>query len=137
MRYLIVTFVTALVAYTVQAEPPLYSVSSKAHGTQFDLVVTEIQREPNKSYLSVPGFHKRPAQGSRWLMCAYTDLAIKRGFSYWSVMYPTPDNETLVVAFTNSSEALPKDLFDAEFDKDRNIGVGQVDKFVVICGMKR
>lgn len=72
----------------VLGQSALYTVSSKAQGAPFDLVVTETKREPNKSFLPVPGFHKRTAPSARWLTCAYTDLALKRGFSYWVVVYP-------------------------------------------------
>jgi hypothetical protein len=72
-------------------------------------------------------------------MCAYTDLAIKRGFSYWSVMYPKQDNETLVVAFSNSPATSPKSLFAEEFNKDRVVGeqMFPVEKFVSPCGIRR
>ena len=90
----------------VLGQPSLYTVSSKAQGAPFDLVVTETKREPNKSFISVPGFHNRTAPGARWLMCAYTDLAIKRGFLNWVVVYPPESSEVLVVAFFQLAECL-------------------------------
>ena len=131
----------ALTIYSVSALPqtPLYTVSSKAQGAPFDLVVTEIKRDAQRSYLRVPGFHNRTAPGARWLMCAYTDLAIKRGFSHWSVMYPEESNDVLVVAFSNSLSALPKELFGSEFSKERILGDGMmpITNLLAFCGMER
>lgn len=82
MKILAARFLVACAMLLVQpvfAQPSLYTVSSKAQGTPFDLVVTETKREPNKSYISVPGFHNLTAPGAHWLMCVYTDFAIKRG----------------------------------------------------------
>ncbi|MFZ5775158.1 MAG: hypothetical protein ACOY3Z_06725 [Thermodesulfobacteriota bacterium] len=103
-----------------QAPPPpaesLYVVRTKDQGiTDFDLTVTETSREPNKSFLSVPGFHKRSATGSRWLMCAYTDLAIKRGFKYWSVIYPEEGSDILIVGFPKSQEENISQTLGSEF----------------------
>ncbi len=128
-----------LLAQPVFAQSSLYTVSSKAQGATFDLVVTETKREPSKSFLSVPGFHKRTAPGSRWLMCAYTDLAVKRGFSHWIVVYPAENSEVLVVAFSNSPNASLKELLGENFAKERTLGesVVPVEKFFPMCGMRR
>jgi hypothetical protein len=116
-----------------------YTASSRAHGASFDLVVTEVKREAQKSYLRVPGFHNRTAPGARWLMCAYTDLAVKRGFSHWSVMYPEEDKDILVVAFSNSASTAPKELFGADFNGARVVGNGMkpVTQLLAFCGMKQ
>lgn len=123
---------------TALSQTSLYTVSSKAQGASFDLVVTEIKRDPQRSYLRVPGFHTRTAPGARWLMCAYTDLSIKRGFSHWAVMYPEEKKDVLVVGFSNSASTLPKELFGPEFDKKRVLGdeMTPVAKFLAFCGMK-
>lgn len=133
-----------LVALTVcsgaaLSQTSLYTVSSKAQGAPFDLVVTEIKRDPQRSYLQVPGFHTRTAPGARWLMCAYTDLSIKRGFSHWAVMYPEEKKDVLVVGFSNSASTSPKELFGPEFDKERVLGddMMPVAKLLAFCGMKR
>jgi hypothetical protein len=116
-----------------------YTASSKADGASFDLVVTEVKREAQKSYLRVPGFHDRTAPGARWLMCAYNDLAVKRGFSHWSVMYPEDDKDILVLAFSNSVSTAPKELFGAEFNKARVVGDGMkpVTQLLAFCGKKQ
>ncbi len=121
------------------SQPTHYSVSSKAQGASFDLVVTEVKREPNKSFISVPGFHNRTAPGARWLMCAYTDLAIHRGFSQWAVVYPPPESEVLIVAFSNSASASVQDSLKSDFVKERMLGENfmPVEKLVAMCGMRR
>lgn len=142
MRILSARFLIAcalLLAQPVFGQSSLYTVSSKAQGAPFDLVVTETKREPSKSFLSVPGFHKRTAPGSRWLMCAYTDLAVKRGFSHWIVVYPPDNSEVLVVGFSNSPNASVKELLGEDFNKERTLGesVVPVEKFFPMCGMRR
>jgi hypothetical protein len=121
------------------AQPKLYAVNSKAQGAPFDLVVTEIKREPNKSFISVPGFHNRTAPGSRWLMCAYTDMALKRGFSHWVVVYPPADSETLVVGFSNSASTPIPALLGTDYNKERVMGetLMPVEKLFAMCGMRR
>jgi hypothetical protein len=128
-----------LVTQPVLGQSALYTVSSKAQGAPFDLVVTETKREPNKSFLSVPGFHNRTAPGARWLMCAYTDLAVKRGFSHWVVVYPPENNEVLVLGLSNSPGASVKELLGNDFSKERVLGetVMPVEKLFPMCGMPR
>lgn len=123
----------------VLGQSALYTVSSKAQGAPFDLVVTEIKREPNKSFLSVPGFHKRTTPGARWLMCAYTDLAVKRGFSHWIVVYPPENDEVLVVGLSNSLNTSVKELLGNDFNKERVLGeeVMPVEKLFPMCGVRR
>ena len=142
MKILSARFLVAcamLLAQPVFGQPSLYTVSSKAQAAPFDLVVTETKREPNKSFISVPGFHNRTAPGARWLMCAYTDLAIKRGFSNWVVVYPPENSEVLVVGFSNSPNASVKELLGKDFNKERALGesVMPVEKFLPMCGRRR
>lgn len=128
-----------IVAYAlVLAAEPLYSVRSKDQGAPFDLEVTEVKREPLKSHLLVPGFHRRSAPGSRWLMCVYTDLAIKRGFKYWSVVYPEEASETLVVGFFQAetddiAKTLGNDYVASRVMPDKP---ASVEVFARFCGMK-
>lgn len=128
-----------LLTQPVLGQSTLYTVSSKSQGASFDLVVTETKREPNKSFLSVPGFHKRTAPGARWLMCAYTDLAVKRGFSHWVVVYPPENSEVLVLGFSNSPNVSVKELLGEDFNKERTLGesVMPVEKVFPMCGMRR
>ena len=105
MRLIVVIVGVLISGIVANAADTHYSVSAKNQGMPFDLVVTEIKREPSKSFLYVPGFHKRSAAGSRWLMCAYTDMAIKRGFKYWTTVYPDETSETIVIGFYQSEDA--------------------------------
>lgn len=117
---------------------PLFSASSKAQGAPFDLLATETQRLPSKSYLSVPGFHGRSAPASRWLMCVYTALAVQRGFSHWFVVYPAEGSDRVVLAFSNSPTASPLELLEADYVKERAIGNAMVpvEKMAMLCGSK-
>jgi hypothetical protein len=64
-------------------QPPsgLYAMSARAMGLPIDLVVTEVRREPGKSYVSVAGMEQDGAV--RILACLFVDLAYKRGFSHF------------------------------------------------------
>ena len=137
---LVLAATTAVAPWTASiAQVPMYSLSSKAHGAPFDLVVTEIKREETNSQLSVSGFHNRTAPGARWLMCVYAELVIMRGFKYWSVMYPDEGSETLIVGFSNSATTSPKEVIGPQFAKERVVGdqMMPVEKFVTFCGMRR
>lgn len=136
MRNHLFILITATLASSASAQSTLYSTSSKTQGAPFDLVVTEIKRESNKSYLSVPGFNSRTSASSRWLMCAYTDLAIKRGFSYWFVSYPAGKSEVLVVGLTNSKSASAKEVLGNDFT-EHTLGKDEpipVEKLAPLCG---
>lgn len=139
MRHYVAVLITAILAFSAKADTALYSVSSKAQGAPFDLVVTEIKREPTKSYLSAPGFHNRTASGARWLMCAYTDLAVKRGFSHWVVSYPPDNSEVLVVGLTNSPSASAKEVLGKDCSTEHTLGNEpmSIEKLFPLCGMRR
>lgn len=97
----------------------LYVARSKDHGAPFSLVMSEMKRAPSKSVVSVPGFHSRTAAGSRWLMCMYNDLAAKRGFKYWTVIYPDEPMETFPIAlYQNPYENVEK-LLGSDYAKER------------------
>jgi hypothetical protein len=117
------------------AEEALYSVSSGGMGiTQFDYTVTEIKREPRLSTLKIPGFHDRSAGASRWMMCAYTDLAIKRGFKFWAALHPTNSSDEIQLGFPSSEdEDLTKSL-GPKFSKESAV-VSSVATFARLCGM--
>ena len=147
LSFLIIVSSVALIDANAQttlqelfSQRSLYSVSSKAQGAPFDLVVTEVNRDPFRSYLSVPGFHQRTAPGTRWLMCVYTDLAIQRGFSHWSVVYPAQGSDILVVGFAISDATpLAEVLGTKNYAPERTLADKPVpvEKFLIPCGMKR
>jgi hypothetical protein len=102
-----IIFYTTIILFIVMITPgfaqELYRITSKEMGfPSLDYTVTEIKRTDRLSVLNIPGFHKRSAAASRWMICVYTDLAQKRGFEYWTVVYPEPPNEEVIVGFPNS-----------------------------------
>jgi len=119
------------------AEGGLYSVSAKTQGLPFDMTVSEVRRTPTKSYLNVPGFNDRTAVQARWLMCVYTDVAIKRGFKYWTVVYPpeAPGHDQLVIAFSNTARDSPAQVLGADFVAERTLGgqLNPVATFLQFC----
>ena len=137
IRYISVAVL--VVTLSAFAQHALYSASAKAQGAPFDLVFTEIKRESAKSYVVVPGFHNRTAAGSRWFMCAYTDIALKRGFSYWSVVYPEAEKDVLVIAFANTPTAQPAQLLGSDFAADRMLGTDMTPtaQFMAFCGLRK
>lgn len=136
-----VTSITGLLAVlccaTSAAEEPSFRASSRAQGADFDLSVTEIKRGAYTSYLHVPGFHERTAAASRWLMCAYTDLAIKRGFKYWTALYPVEGKDVVIVALAQTTLATPKSLLGDDYDEARLLGkeITPVERFRAFCGL--
>jgi hypothetical protein len=88
-------------------------------GASFQLQVVEIDRRGNRSTISVPGFHQRTAAGSRWLMCIFNDLALKRGFKYWLVVYPEEPNETFPIGLYHSPQDDPLAILGDEYADDR------------------
>jgi hypothetical protein len=139
MRPYVAILITAIIASSATAEPSLYTARAKAQGGPFELIVTEIKRAPDKSYLSVPGFHKRTAPGARWLMCVYTDLAVKRGFSHWFVTYPPTDSEVLVVGLTNRPNATANEVLGTDYRAELTLSSQPmpVEKVFPMCGMRR
>jgi hypothetical protein len=109
---------TLVVSAAIGADK-LYVAKSKDQGAPFDLTLVEVKRDASRSTIQVPKFHSRTAAGSRWLMCMYNDLAAKRGFKYWTVIYPLEPGETFPIAFyQNASENVPK-LLGTDFVAER------------------
>jgi hypothetical protein len=115
----------------------LYNASAKDKGLPFDMTVSELRRTATKSYLEIPGFNARTSQQARWSMCVFTDLAMKRGFDFWTVVYPPEHSSqtTLVVAFSNSENASPAELLGPDFVADLTLGdrVASVEVFENFC----
>lgn len=119
----------------VLAEESLYSVSTKEMGiSQFDFTVTEIKREPRISTLKIPGFQNRSAAASRWMMCSYTDLAIKRGFKFWAALYPQDSSDEIQLGFPSSENEDLASTLGAKFTRE-SVVVSPVATFAVLCGM--
>lgn len=130
------TLVFALISTApVTAEESPHSVSSRSMGIiQFDFTISEIKREPRISILKIPGFHERSAGASRWMMCAYTDLAVKRGFKFWAALYPDNSSDEVQLGFPDSAnEELAKTL-GPKFAGD-SVVISAVATFSRMCGM--
>jgi hypothetical protein len=120
-----------------ESDGALYHASAREKGMPFDMTVSELRRTATKSYLEIPGFNDRTAQQARWSMCAFTDLAMKRGFNFWTVVYP-PEHSSqtqLVVAFSNSENASPAELLGPDFVADLTLGdkMSSVEVFEKFC----
>ncbi len=133
-RYLVGLFLSAFSFASVAEE--LYVVSSREMGiSQFDFTVTEIKRGTRTSLLSIPSFHERSAAASRWMMCAYTDLAVKRGFEYWASIYPDSGNEEVLLLFPET-ESSSDAVFEQENIAQDDRQVSRVAVFARFCGIK-
>ena len=113
-----------------------FSVSSKNRGiADFDFTVTEIERSESYSILSVPKFQTRSASASRWMMCVYTELAIERGFDYWSSIYTDNSGDNLIIVFPKTSS-----ISDPAFSNMDLLctepSISPVSTFIRFCGLK-
>ncbi|GAB3024247.1 hypothetical protein [Bowmanella dokdonensis] len=82
----------------------LFSVSSKNKGiSEFDYIVTEVKREKGYSVLSIPKFQERSAAASRWMMCAYNELAMLRNANMWAAIYTDDSGDKVTVVFPDSN----------------------------------
>jgi hypothetical protein len=101
------------------------------------MTVTEVRRTAAKSYLEIPGFNDRTAVQARWAMCAFTELAMKRGFKFWTVVYPPEESgeDLLVVAFSNSDRKPPAELLGSDYVSERTPGgdMASVEVFQSFC----
>jgi hypothetical protein len=132
--------VGALLLIGAAPDQALYHMRSRDQGiSAFDVSVTETKREERTSILKVPGFHDRSAAAARWLMCAYTDLAIQRGFDYWAVLYPALPSEELLLGFPKSEKKEDVAALGSRFAGEGDAApiVASVDRFSRFCGMKR
>lgn len=115
-------------------ETLLFHANSKELGyDSIDIDITEISRGERTSMLKIRGFHGRSAFGSRWLMCAYTNLAMKRNFKNWAAYYPKQPDENLLLIFPdNENEDLSK-LVSQELDKTRLVPSPPLNKMLAFC----
>ena len=96
--------ICAFVAIAAFADETLYRVNSKDVGIdEIDLTISEVRREGQISVLQVPGYAKLSALEARFSMCAFTDIAIQRGFEVWIV--PASSTEDVVrIGFLKSNK---------------------------------
>ncbi len=108
----------------------LYRIRSEDLGIrEFQLTVTETARTSRVSILSVSGYEQRSAAASRWLMCVFTHLAIRRGFRYWVLAPPDSGRGELLVGFPETSYEDPSVLLGPRFARGRILGPMSVDVF--------
>jgi hypothetical protein len=69
-------------------------------------------------------------------MCVYTDLAIQRGFKFWTVVYPEQLGEDILVGFPRTQDEKCSETLGKEFGGKLVLPPAPVEKFSVICGMK-
>jgi hypothetical protein len=117
-----------LSACSQESDGALYRANARGNGLPFDMTVSELRRTATKSYLEIPGFNARTSQQARWSMCAFTELARKRGFSFWTVVYPPEDSSQaqLVVALSNSENTSPAELLGQDFVAELTLGDGML-----------
>jgi hypothetical protein len=107
------------------ANETLYRVNSKDVGwSTIDVTINEIRRDGRISFLQIPHYEQRSAVESRFAMCAFTDLAMQRGFEVWIVSDDSKTDDVVRVGFlkSNNEDAakvlgkgfLGKDLLRAE-----------------------
>jgi hypothetical protein len=86
---IVIQFLVATVATwstCAAADEKLYRVNSKDVGWDaIDLTISEVRRVGSISVLRIPHYANRSAAESRFAMCAFTDIAIQRGFEVWVV----------------------------------------------------
>jgi hypothetical protein len=113
----------------------LLTISSKAKGiSAFEFEVKEVARKSNSSELLIANFQNRSAAASRWMMCAYTEIAIKRGFSFWAALYDDHSGDKVVVVFP-SSESLDDPAFNEVNVGSFNPKAMPVKVFKKFCGL--
>jgi len=83
--------------------------------------------------LKIRGFNSRSAFGSRWLMCAYTNLAMERNFNLWTAYYPTSPDENLLLIFHNNENEDVSKLAGQELDKNRLVPSAPLNKMLAFC----
>jgi hypothetical protein len=128
-----ITFFSIILSVGVSAEE-FYKITAKEMGfLSLDYSISEIKRTEHSSVLHIPGFHQRSAAAARWMMCVYTDLAQKRGFKYWTVVYPDPPSEDLIVGFPNSQAEDTAHTLGPEFGSKNALPVMPVQKMVLFC----
>ena len=134
--YKLICILSFVFIATISNSENLYYVSSKDMGiVKFDATVTEIERKPRSSLIEIPNFNNRSAAASRWMMCAYTDLAVKRGFNYWAAFYPEKNDNLLLIVFPNSESKNEQIYKDLSIDSEKPI-IASVEKYARFCGIE-
>jgi hypothetical protein len=125
---------SALVALADEAP---YRVNSKDAGWDtIDLTISEIRRDGRISVLRIPHYSKRSAVESRFVMCAFTDIAIQRGFEAWVISDASVTDDLVRVGFLKSNREDVTKLLGKGFVGD-NVLRGEVQVINRMCGIER
>ncbi|PCH94266.1 MAG: hypothetical protein COB83_12020 [Gammaproteobacteria bacterium] len=102
MKIIFIGVMLLVTGFASNAED-LLTISSKDKGiSAFDFEVKEVTRNNNSSILKIVNFQDRSAAASRWMMCAYTEIAQKRGFSFCAALYDDHSGDEVIVVFPSS-----------------------------------
>ncbi len=125
---------TAMLVAVACSAGDLYRISAGEMGfSSFDYTVTETKRTDRISFLHIPGFHKRSAEAARWMLCVYNDIAQKRGFDAWSVVYPDPPSEDLILGFPLFPDEKIASTLGPEFGTKNALPVVSVQSMRLLC----
>lgn len=97
-------------------------------------VVTEIAHTPTTVSVSIPGFEKRSAPESRWMMCVYTNLAMIYHHPYWATVYPQDGGDTVLVGFPAADTEESRQALGPEFLGPHALkNVVGIDLMMIFC----
>ena len=134
MKRIILLLMLVFCGLSHAEETPLFHANSQELGyDSIDFDITEISRGERTSMLKIRGFNSRSAFGSRWLMCAYTNLAMERNFNLWTAYYPTSPDENLLLIFHNNENEDVSKLAGQELDKNRLVPSAPLNKMLAFC----
>jgi hypothetical protein len=134
MKIIKMGFLFFAISFAVNADE-LLTISSKDKGNSaFNYSVIEKVRNDNSSVLTIPNFQKRSAAASRWMMCAYTEIAQKRGFKFWAALYDDHSGDEIIVVFP-SSQSLDDPAFNEVNVGSFNPKIMPVQVFKKSCGL--
>jgi hypothetical protein len=119
------------------ADETLYRVNSKDVGwSTIDLTISEVRRDGRISVLRIPHYGNRSAIESRFAMCAFTDIAIQRGFEMWIVSDGSITDDLVRVGFLKSGDEDATRLLAKDFVGDNALR-GEVSTINRMCGIER
>jgi len=134
MKIIVIGIMILVTGFYSNAEE-LLTISAKEKGiSEFDFEVKEVTRNNNSSILKVVKFQDRSAAASRWMMCAYSEIAQKRGFSFWAALYDDNSGDEVIVVFP-SSKSLEDPAFHDIQVKHFKPQIMPVKVFKKFCGL--
>jgi hypothetical protein len=127
----------ALCASSSFADEKPYRINSKDVGwDKIDLTILEVRRDDRVSSLRIPHYEKRSSAESRFAMCAFTDIAMQRGFEVWIVSGGNIADDIVRVGFLKSDSEDAVKLLGAEFAGEKALRT-EVEVINRMCGISR